>query len=67
MTTTANTTAPQCQIGQCSRDATRRVEIRRDSAEEHPAEVRHLCASRLCLRLAFLSGQGFHLTVRKGS
>lgn len=65
--TTATTTAPQCQIGQCSRDATRRVEIRRDSTEEHPAEIRRVCAHRLCLRLAFLSGHGFHLTVRKGA
>ena len=56
-----------CTVGFCDRPSTRRIEVRRAREDEHPAEVRPICASKMCLRLAHLSGRGFSLTVKKGA
>ena len=58
---------PTCTVGMCERPATRRLEIRRTASDDHPAEVRRVCASKLCLKLALSSAHGFFATVQKGA
>ncbi len=52
-------TAPRCTVGECRKPATLRLEIRRSSSDEHPAEVRSLCSDPLCETLARSSAAGF--------
>ncbi len=48
-----------CNVGECRNEATRRLEIRRVSSDELPAEVRPLCSDPLCETLARSSAAGF--------
>lgn len=54
---------PPCSVGGCSAPASRRLEIRRELADEVPAEVRPLCDSVTCEDLAMGSAAGFHRTL----
>jgi hypothetical protein len=57
---------PACDVGFCTNEAARRVEIRRRPTDKFAAEVRRICWDSSCAHLVKQSASDFSVQIVRG-